>query len=453
MDQPPRQTGETRPRREYGARRITRRKVILAGVGGAIGAAAPGCSWTRRESGRKPEEEDGGQLEGTTDVFKNDAPKGKLWAQWKRRGWATEARHYKKLKGKILCQLCPNACLLAPDDRGRCRNRVHKEGKLYAIGYACPCSFNPDPIEKKPLYHFLPGTGSFSIAVAGCCLRCLNCQNWEISQAKPEDTKDPSGEEVRPTPDRIGKFTARQVYRFLSWHRKAVTLLPEDVARLAKRFGCASIAYTYSEPSVWYEYMFDTAKAARAEKIRNVWVTSGHINAKPLKALCRYMDAANVDLKSFSEKTYRKLNSGKLEAILHTLKVLKDHGVWFEVTNLVVPTYTDNMDMIRRMCDWLVDNLGAGYPLHFSRFHPKHKLTHLSPTPANVLIRAREIARKAGLHYVYVGNIRTVEKSSMTYCPKCGKVVVDRDIYVVRRVDVKDGKCKHCGTRIAGVWS
>jgi len=430
---------------------VTRRTVMLGGLGGAISAATPGCHWIR---GKSPEESDDapGEL-GNTDVFKNDAPKGALWAQWKQRGWAVEARHYKKLKGRILCQLCPNACLLRPDDRGRCRSRVHKEGKLYTLSYGDPCSFGADPIEKKPLYHFLPSTGAFSIAVAGCCLRCLNCQNWEISQAKPDDTKDPSGDEVRPTPDRIAGFSSRELRTFLHWYRKGLSMFPEDVVRVARQFDCASIAYTYSEPSVWFEYMYDTAKAARAQNIRNVWVTCGHINAKPLKELCRYLDAANVDLKSFSEETYRKLNSGKLEAILRTLKILKDHGVWFEVTNLIVPTYTDEMDMIRRMCGWLVDNLGPDYPLHFSRFRPLHKLTHLPATPANVLRQAREIARKAGLRYVYVGNIHTIKEAGTTRCPKCGKTVVDRDIYLVRRVDVQNGKCKHCGTRIAGVWS
>ena len=462
MDRPMREPEVIVPkeaRRSRRRARITRRRAILGGVGGVVAAAAGGCEWLHRQAEKQARKGSGGQgaaePEGTTDVFKNEAPKGTLWEQWKKRGWAREARHYKKLKGKILCQLCPNACLLQPEDRGRCRNRVHKEGKLWALGYGCPCSFNPDPIEKKPLYHFLPATGSFSIAVPGCCLRCLNCQNWEISQRKPDDAdiKDPSGEEVRPTPERIRDFSARQLYQFLSWHRKSLSLFPEDVVRLAKRFGCASIAYTYSEPSVWYEYMFDTAKLARAEKIRNVWVTCGNMNPKPLKELCWYMDAANVDLKSFSDKVYRKLNSGKLQPILQTLKILKDHGVWFEVTNLVVPTYTDDLDMIRRMCDWLVKNVGPDYPLHFSRFHPAHKLTHLSPTPQQVLVEARDIARKAGLHYVYVGNIRTVADSGTTRCPQCGKVVVDREIYFVRRVDIQNGKCKHCGTRIAGVWS
>jgi pyruvate formate lyase activating enzyme len=233
-------------------------------------------------------------------------------------------------------------------------------------------------------------------------------------------------------------------------------MFPEDVVDLAVQFKCRSIAYTYSEPTSFYEYMLDTARLARKNNIKNVWVTNGYINPDALKELCQCLDAANVDLKSFSEETYKKLNSGRLQPILNTLKTLKKHGVWFEVTNLIVPTYTDKLGMIERMCDWLVENVGPHYPLHFSRFHPQYKLDRLPETPLPVLMKARSIARKSGLHYVYVGNAPGVRDAETTFCPECGKAVVRRVIYRVDiqdRKDIAGGKCKFCGMDVAGVWS
>jgi pyruvate formate lyase activating enzyme len=381
-------------------------------------------------------------------VFKNGAPKGKLWELWKARGWVKEARHYLKLGENVQCQLCPNECLLEPEDRGRCRNKVYKDGTLYTMAYANPCTFHTDPIEKKPLFHFLPGSSAYSIAVSGCGFRCLNCQNWDISQRKPEETKDPRGEAIRLNPLNLSALSPEDVDR--------LSMLPEDVLELAQYFGCPSIAYTYSEPTAWYEYMLDTAKAARKKQIKNVWVTCGYIQEEPLLELCQYLDAANVDLKSFSDEIYHKLNSGKLQPILSTLKTLKRAGVWFEVTNLIVPSYTDKPDMIRRMCDWMLANLGPDYPLHFSRFHPEHKLTHLPPTPVEVLTEARSVARAAGLRYVYIGNCLEAPDAETTFCPNpdCGKPVIERGAaYSVQKVNFDQGKCAACGTAIAGVWS
>jgi pyruvate formate lyase activating enzyme len=230
-------------------------------------------------------------------------------------------------------------------------------------------------------------------------------------------------------------------------------MFPEDLVALAEHAGSPSIAYTYSEPTAWFEYMIDTARLAREKGIHNVWVTCGYIQPEPLEELAQVLDAANVDLKSFSEEIYQTLNSGKLEPILNTLKTLDEHGVWFEVTNLIVPTYTDKMEMIRRMCDWLLENVGPGYPLHFSRFHPQHKLTHLPPTPVDVLLEAREIARECGLEHVYIGNVRGVEDAETTFCPNCKKKVVERYGYLVERIDLEAGKCKSCGSEIAGVWT
>ena len=296
----------------------------------------------------------------------------------------TEARHYLKLGRNVQCKMCPNECLLEPEDRSHCRVRVNKDGTLWTLAYGNPCAFHLDPIEKKPLFHFLPGTTAFSLATAGCVYRCLNCQNWDISQAKPDETKNPFGEPQRL--DAAALDTLRRV------DPERVSLFPKDVVALAERLGSDSIAYTYSEPIAWYEYMFDTARQAKAKRIKNLWITCGSINEEPLVELCGVIDAANVNLKGFDPEIYRQLNSGSLEPILNTLKTLKREGVWFEVTNLVVPTYTDDLDMIRRMCDWLVANLGPDYPLHFSRFHPEHKLMHLPPTPIDILLQAREAA-------------------------------------------------------------
>ena len=422
-------------------RRFTRRSALKVGVAGAAGLAGAGAlasvflgpdapSWTAAPS---------------AEVFPGDAPTGELWQLWKQRGWAIEARHYRKLGKNIRCRLCPNNCLLADGDRGRCRNRVHIGGKLYTMVYGNPCSFHVDPIEKKPLFHFRPGTGIFSIATSGCGFRCLNCQNWDISQRKPEETKDPTGPAVRATLARLREGLTRREARRLS-------MMPDDVVAIAEGTGCPSIAYTYSEPTVFYEYMIDTARRAKAKGLHNVWVTCGYIHREPLEEFCEVLDAANVDLKSFEPATYEKLNSGKLQPILETLKTLKDHGVWFEVTNLVVPTYTDDFDMIRRMCDWLVKELGPGYPLHFSRFIPRHKLANLPPTPPDVLARARSIAKSAGLHHVYIGNLRGVGGSETTYCPHCKQIVVDRRGYVLQGINLRGNNCGSCGKPVEGVW-
>ncbi len=382
--------------------------------------------------------------EGAVAVFKNDAPKGELWELWKKRGWVREASHYLELGRNVKCQVCPNECVLEPEDRSHCRNKVNKDGKLYTLAYGNPCSFHVDPIEKKPLFHFLPATGVFSIATSGCSLRCLNCQNWEISQKKPEEIKDPHGQELKFDPERMDYLSREDLAR--------LSMFPEDVVKLAELSRSRSIAYTYSEPTSFYEYMLDTARLARSKGIKNVWVTNGYIKRDALSDLCDSLDAANVDLKAFSKDIYRELNSGKLQPILDTLKLLKERNVWFEVTNLIVPTYTDKLDMIRRMCDWLVDNIGPDYPIHFSRFHPQHKLTHLPPTPVNVLTSARSIALKAGLRYPYIGNIRGVPEGETTFCPKCGKPVIERVVFFVRSNNIQNGKCRFCGTHIAGVW-
>jgi len=417
--------------------RCSRRAAIAlgaAGVAGVAGAASMFDWFSRWREAETP-----------ADVFKGDAPGNEVWELWRRRGWVKEAAHYVKLGPNVQCKVCPNNCLLGPGDRSHCRNKVNHDGTLYTLAYANPCTFHVDPVEKKPLFHFLPGTHTFSLATSGCVFRCLNCQNWEISQKKPEETKNPRGEELRLRPPLPPGLTSDQMER--------LSLFPEDAVAVAQGLGCPTIAYTYSEPTAFYEYAYDTCQAARERKLRNIVVSCGSIEDRAARDLYQFADAAHLDLKGFNDEVYHKLNSGKLQPILNTLKTLKDLGVWVEVINLVVPTYTDDLDTIRRMCAWLANQMGPDQVLHFSRFHPQHKLAFLTPTPVETLVRAREAARSEGLRYVYIGNVPGLDGAETTLCPNCKQPVVERDIFAVTALNLDAGKCRFCGTRIAGVWS
>ncbi len=336
---------------------------------------------------------------------------------WK---WSKEALFYMTTPRGVKCQLCPNECSLGEGETGDCRNRVNSDGILYSIGYGNPCSLSPDPIEKKPFYHFLPSTKAFSLGVAGCNMACLNCQNWQISQSSPRDTRNHD-------------------------------LMPEETVEKAVNYGCRSIAYTYSEPVTFYEYMLDTSKLAHRQGLKNVMVSNGFINEKPLRHLCQFLDAANIDLKSFDNNIYLKLNAGTLKPVLNTLKIMKEEGVWVEITNLVVPGWTDDLDMIREMSAWLYANGLHDVPLHFSRFYPVHKLTQLPSTPVGTLEEAREIALGEGVRHVYIGNVVGTD-AGHTYCPACNKRVISRKGYVITGHHLKDGACEYCGEPIAGVW-
>ncbi len=347
--------------------------------------------------------------------FKHDAP-DTLWK------WSKEASYYSSMSNGVRCTLCPHECLIGRNDRGYCRTRVNKENTLYTIAYGNPNAYHIDPIEKKPLFHFLPGTGIFSIATAGCNLRCNNCQNWQISQSKPEETRN-------------------------------TDLFPADVVEVTKRSRLQSIAYTYSEPIIFYEYVYDTALLAREQNIKNVLVTAGFINEKPLRQLAQVSDAANVDMKGFSDEFYIKTTSGRMGPVLRAMEVMKEEGVWLEITNLLVPTLNDDPGMIKKLCRWIAKNLGPDVPLHFSRFHPDFKLKHLPPTPIETLIMARDIARESGLHYVYVGNAYG-NNFEDTFCPKDGTAVIKRQGYTITDYNLDaEGRCRKCGTSIPGVWS
>lgn len=426
---------------------ITRRQALGYGAAAAAGVSGTlAAVWYLGRPATPPPASPAGPgpiADADSAVFAGDAPTGQLWELWQARGWAKEGYHYRKVGRNVQCKICPNHCRLKPGDRSHCRNRINKDGTLYTLAYSNPCALHVDPIEKKPLFHFLPASRSFSLATAGCVFRCLNCQNWDISQRKPEETKDPRGPELRLKPN--AALNPQDIPR--------LSLFPEDVVARAQAASCQSIAYTYSEPIAFYEYTYDTCKAARAKKIKNVLVTCGYFMEESLADLAQYLDAAHVDLKGFDEDTYQKLNSGRLQPVLNTLLTLKRLGVWFEVINLVVPTYTDNLETIKRMCGWLVKNLGPDYPLHFSRFYPMHKLTYLSPTPVDVLLQARLAAMAEGLHYVYVGNVPGQPDVQNTICPTCKKAVVERNVFTVTGLHLKDGKCGFCDAKIAGVWS
>lgn len=332
-----------------------------------------------------------------------------------------EAMYYTKMDEEtVQCELCPHRCVIRNGTRSFCRVREPIEGKLYTLVYQLPCAVHVDPIEKKPLFHMLPGSLSFSIATAGCNSRCKYCQNWQISQSRPEDTINSS-------------------------------LSCEDTVGRAQASECRSIAYTYSEPTIFYEYMIDTAKLAKAKGIKNISVTAGYINPEPLSELCEYLDASNVDLKAYDDKYLKEVCAESLQPILEGLMLMRQKGVWVEVTNLVVPTLNDDMDTIRQMCAWIRENLGADTPLHFSRFWPMYKLKNLPPTPVSTLEQARDVALSEGLHYVYIGNVPGHEGNN-TFCPRCKKLLVRRRGYLVFENNISKAKCIFCDQDIAGIW-
>ena len=286
-----------------------------------------------------------------------------------------ECRYYQQLDdGVVECQLCPHHCRIAKGRTGRCRSRRNHDGVLVSEVYGKPCSLAIDPIEKKPLYHFHPGTTCLSLACTGCNFRCLNCQNHEISQVAPDEMDH-------------------------------YNLTPEQLVNLCLQHHCPGIAYTYTEPLTYIEYMTDCARLAHEKGLWNILVTAGYVCQEPLADLLSYLDAANIDLKSFSDDIYQRVSGGHLQPVLDTILAMKQAGVWIELTNLVIPGVNDDMDMIRQMCQWLVANDLADAPLHFSRFFPRYKMQDLQPTPVQTLRAARQIAEEEGIKYVYLGNV------------------------------------------------
>jgi len=332
-----------------------------------------------------------------------------------------EAMFYEKLaEDEIRCKLCPKECVIGDRERGWCGVRENRQGTYYTLVYGNPCAARPDPIEKKPFFHFLPGTWAFSFSTAGCNLNCKFCQNWEISQSRPEETDN-------------------------------VRMPPADVVAHAIETNCRSIAYTYAEPTVFYEYMLDTAKLGRKAGIKSAVVSAGLINPDPLKLLCEHVDAVKIDLKSMRNKFYNEVCSGELQPVLDSLKILRDSGVWYEIVYLIITSLNDSDEELKDTARWIHDNLGPDVPLHFSRFYPKYQLRNLRPTDPERLTAARNIAMDTGLKYVYIGNVPG-DPSESTYCPKCGKMLINRVGYKIRQNNLVNGKCKWCDEKIPGVW-
>ncbi|HRH80408.1 MAG TPA: AmmeMemoRadiSam system radical SAM enzyme [Thiobacillaceae bacterium] len=322
--------------------------------------------------------------------------------------------------GRIQCDLCPRDCKLHEGQRGMCFVRKMEGGRMVLTTYGRSSGFCVDPIEKKPLNHFYPGTSVFSFGTAGCNLACKFCQNWDISKSKDMD-------------------------------RLMDSASPAEIARVAKKMGSDSVAYTYNDPVIFAEYALDTAAECRKLGLANVAVTAGYIHAEPRVEFFAAMDAANVDLKAFTNDFYVKQCGGQLQPILDTLIYLKrETQVWLEITTLLIPTLNDSDAEIRQLAEWIMKELGPDVPLHFSAFHPDWKMRDLPPTPPSTLTRARRIAMQAGLHYVYTGNVHDPEGGS-TYCPGCGQAVIKRDWYDIQDYHLTaDGHCAQCGAAVAG---
>jgi len=326
----------------------------------------------------------------------------------------------KREDGRIECRLCPRFCHMKPGQRGFCYVRKNIDGHMALTTYGRSSGFCVDPIEKKPLNHFYPGTTVLSFGTAGCNLGCKFCQNWDISKSRSMD-------------------------------RLAGEAMPEEIEAAALREGCRSVAFTYNDPVIFAEYAIDTAKACRARGVETVMVTAGYITEEARGDFFRHVSAANIDLKAFTQTFYRKLCMADLAPVLDTLKWLHEEtDVWIEVTNLIIPTANDGEDELDEMTDWLAENLGPDVPVHFTAFHPDFKMTDLPKTPAQTLLKARSMARAKGLHYVYVGNVHDRDASS-TYCPGCDELLIERDWYRLGLYAIDPGGCcRHCGTRVAG---
>ena len=332
-----------------------------------------------------------------------------------------EAMFYERTKKKeVECGLCPHRCKIANQKRGTCGVRENREGVLYSLVYGRAISWAVDPIEKKPLYHFHPGSDIFSIATVGCNLRCGHCQNHNISQLSRKKEK----------------IEGRD-------------LSPERIISQAKATGCLSIAYTYTEPTIFFEYAYDTSILAKQNNLNNVFVTNGYMSEEALKEVSPFLDAANCDLKSFSEDHYRKICGGRLKFVLHTLELMKELGIWLEVTTLVIPTLNDSEGELRKIAEFILQ-LGKDTPWHISRFYPSYRMRDLPPTPLQTLHRARQIGLDTGLRYVYTGNVPADEGES-TYCYQCGRPILERYGYHIKANHIRSGECEYCKAKIDGV--
>jgi len=370
-----------------------------------------------------------------TDGLLRDAPVARWWASTTQAGAACATCHtsaelaapaassgaHHRHDTLVKCLLCARGCGLKEGERGECGARLVKDGRLLSLTYGRPVAVHVDPIEKKPFYHFLPGALAYSFGTAGCPLHCEFCQNWELSQSRPED--------------HAGPFVP-----------------PADLVAAARASGAPIVAFTYDEPTVFAEYLIDVARAARQAGLRPVLVSCGIMNEAPLAEMCDVLDAIKIDLKGYSPEFYRKVSHAELAPVLRSIRQVAGRGVHLEIVNLVVPTLNDSEAMLQGLAGWLVDTVGPDVPVHFTRFHPDYRLQNLPPTPVETLERARAIALAKGLRYVYVGNVPG-HSGNNTWCPRCGALVIRRSGFLIEEMGAQDGKCARCGAPIAGVWS
>ena len=326
----------------------------------------------------------------------------------------------KTVDGKTRCGLCSHSCVIDNGGFGVCGVRKNEDGELFSLIYGLCSSVAVDPIEKKPLYHFHPGSEALSLGTVGCNFKCLHCQNFTISTASPSSPF-------------LKEFTS------------------EEIVELAKKYGCEGLAWTYNEPTIWYEFSFDTSKIAKKNGFYNVYVTNGYIKEDPLREISPYLNGLNVDIKAFTDDFYKKVCKARLRPVLETCKLAKELGLHLEVTYLIIPGYNDSSDEIKKFCKWYVNNLGESTPLHFSRFHPDYKMTDVPVTPMDTLTRAYDIARENGILYTYLGNVPGGDYDH-TICPKCGNICIKRRGFSTSLVGIKDGRCSKCGNKIPIVF-
>ncbi|MBN1653345.1 MAG: AmmeMemoRadiSam system radical SAM enzyme [Deltaproteobacteria bacterium] len=377
--------------------------------------------------------DDGGRAKAgdqLSELIRN-APRARFWVSLKTPNISCQTCHnpntlqeeasYQHDGVSIKCRLCSQGCVIKEGERGRCGARFNFKGELRSLVYGRPISIHVDPIEKKPFYHFLPGKNAFSFATSGCPLHCSFCQNWEISQARPEDYST-----AFFSPSRMVEQAA---------HQKAPI-----------------IAFTYNEPTVFAEYLIDVARASRPKGLRNVLVSCGFMTPEPLAEMCRVLDAIKIDLKGFSPEFYRKVCRADLKPVLRSIKQIAKSRVHLEIVNLVVPTLNDSDAMLKALSKWIVNEIGVDVPVHFTRFHPDYQLRNLPPTPRSTLERARATAMDHGIRYAFVGNLPG-HPGNHSYCPKCGKIVIERNGFFVEQMHLRQGRCEYCQEKIAGVWS
>ena len=341
-----------------------------------------------------------------------------------------EAMFYTPIENKgVVCNLCRHRCKILEGRLGTCGVRYNKGGKLLTLVYEKIIAAHVDPIEKKPLFHVWPGSSSFSVATVGCNFHCDFCQNADISQVKIK-----ASPESEPSPEQI----------------PGEQLSVEQVVEIAEQHHCKSIAYTYTEPTIFYEYAYEAGKLAHRHSILNVFVTNGYLTAEALKEIKPYLDAANVDLKGFNADFYRKKIGAKLEEVLDSLKLMKSLGIWIEVTTLIVPGWNDKEDDLRKVAHFIYAELGEDTPWHISRFFPHYKMMDVEPTPVHIIRKAREIGLETGLRYVYTGNLPG-DEGEHTYCYHCNKILIRRYGYTILENHIKEGKCEFCGAVIDGI--